>query len=238
MTSRVAIKSYLTIDDITSKNTKALVDYLCAKGIQAVLFAWGERIEEYYDVAIYALKKGMIIGNHSYSHPNFSALSIEDGIAEIEKCEEIIDKLYIDAGIARPCKLYRFPYGDKGGVNKEVYQEYLKKKGFCKLDDRDINMPWWNEHGLDKDIDTFWTFEFEEYNIRPGSDFTKEDVMALIDEYFGEIENGTIDRASRQFILIHDHDETEELVPGYYKLFIDEVISRGVSFDSPAFVIV
>ena len=72
-------------------------------------------------------------------------------------------------------------------LHQKIQKHLFKKKGFCKLGDRDINMPWWNEHGLDKAIDTFWTFEFEEYNIRPGSDFTKEDVMALIDEYFGEI---------------------------------------------------
>ena len=30
--------------------------------------------------------------------------------------------------------------------------------------------------GLDKDIDTFWTFDFGEYNIRKGSGFTEEDV--------------------------------------------------------------
>ena len=55
----------LTIDDIASKNTPAIVDYLNEKGICAILFAIGQNIEKYYDEAIYAVKNGMIIGNHS-----------------------------------------------------------------------------------------------------------------------------------------------------------------------------
>ena len=228
------IKAYLTIDDIASQNTKAIINYLCEKGITAVLFAWGERVEKYYEDALYALKKGMIIGNHSYSHPNFSSISVEEGIAEIEKCEAVIEKLYRDASVERKYKLFRFPYGDKGGTNKKAYQEYLQKDGFCKLDDRNNTMDYWSEYGLDKDLDTYWTFDFEEYKIRPGSDFTQEDVMKNIDEYFGKIENGTIDKKSQQLFLIHAHDETEELVPEYYKLFIEEVINRGVCFgDGP-----
>ena len=33
------------------------------------------------------------------------------------------------------------------------------EKGFDKLDDRAISYPWWKEEGLDRDIDTFWTFD-------------------------------------------------------------------------------
>lgn len=230
------IKAYLTMDDITSDNTKAIIDYFCEKGIQAVLFAWGERVENNYEDAIYALKKGMIIGNHSYTHPHFSELSFEEGIAEIEKCEEILDKLYKDAGVERKYRPFRFPYGDKGGDNKDAYQEYFKTNGFTKLDDREISVPWWAEYGLDKAIDTYWTFDFAEYNIRTGSDFTKDDVMSRIDEFFKEIENGTVDKNSNHFLLIHAHDETEELVPEYYKTFLDEVINRGVHFDKPKFI--
>lgn len=230
------IKAYLTMDDITSDNTRAIIDYFCEKGIQAVLFAWGERVASNYEDAIYALKKGMIIGNHSYTHPHFSELSLEEGIAEIEKCEDILNKLYKDAGVERKYRPFRFPYGDKGGDNKVAYQEYFKTKGFTKLDDREISVPWWSENGLDKEIDTYWTFDFAEYGIRKDSDFTKEDVMKRIDGFFNEIENGTVDKNSNHFFLIHAHDETEELVPEYYKIFIDEVINRGVYFDKPKFL--
>lgn len=229
-------KTYLTIDDITSDNTKAIIDYLCEKGIQAVLFAWGERVERNSEAAIYALQKGMIIGNHSYSHPQFSTLTVEEGIAEIEKCEEVLNKLYKDAGVERTYRPFRFPYGDKGGANKEAYQEYFKSHGFSKLDDREILVPWWKEQGLDQEIDTFWTFDFAEYNIRKGSDFKKEDVMDKIAEYFSRMEDGRIDKDSMHLFLIHAHDETEELVPEYYKMFLDDALNRGAQFVKPRFI--
>lgn len=227
---------FLTIDDITSNNTKAIIDYLCEKGIQAVLFAWGEKVDANPEAAIYALQKGMIIGNHSYTHPHFSELSFEKGIAEIEKCEATLEKLYQDAGVKRSYRPFRFPYGDKGGANKEAYQKYFKEHGFDKLDDTQITMPWWKEQGLDQEIDTFWTFDFEEYCIRPDSGFTKDDVLKRIDTYFGDIAAGVIDADSNHFFLIHAHDETEDMEPGYFKLFIDEVLKRGVCFDEPSFI--
>ena len=233
--SNEIIKAYLTIDDITSDNTRAIIDYLCDKGIQAVLFAWGERVENNCEAAIYALQKGMIIGNHSYSHPHFSELTLDEGIAEIEKCEDVLNKLYKDAGVERKYRPFRFPYGDKGGENKDAYQQYFKEHGYSKLDDSEISLTYWPENGLDKDIDTYWTFDFAEYNIRSGSEFTEKDVMNRIDEFFEQIESGAIDKNSNHFFLIHAHDETEELVPGYFKKFIDEVINRGVCFGIPTF---
>ena len=79
------IKALLTIDDIASENTPAIVDFLVDKGIPAIMFAWGENVERYPEAAVYALKNGIIVGNHSYSHPQFSELSFDECKAEIEK---------------------------------------------------------------------------------------------------------------------------------------------------------
>ena len=79
------INAVLTIDDIASKNTPALVDYLVEKGIKALMFAVGTHVEKYPENVIYALGRGMIVGNHSYSHPNFAEISFEEGIKEIKK---------------------------------------------------------------------------------------------------------------------------------------------------------
>ena len=93
-----------------------------------------------------------------------------------------MNKLYKDAGVERKYRPFRFPYGDKGGVNKDAYQKYFRENGFSKLDDREISLKYWAEEKLDKDIDTFWTFDFAEYGIRKGSDFTENDVMNRINE--------------------------------------------------------
>lgn len=99
----------LTIDDFSSKNTPEIVDYLNEKGIKAIFFATGQNVEQYYEEALYAVKNGMVVGNHSYSHPAFSALSVEECIREMEKCENILAQLYQDAGMERTVKPFRFP---------------------------------------------------------------------------------------------------------------------------------
>lgn len=37
-------------------------------------------------------------------------------------------------------------------------------------------------------------------------------------------------------LLLHAHDETDELVPGYYRQFIDYLLKEGVVFDTPEFM--
>lgn len=226
----------LTIDDIASKNTPAIVDYLKEKGIKAILFATGKNVERYYEEALYAVKNGMIVGNHSYSHPAFSSLTLEEGIEEIEKCEAVLERLYKDSGASRVFKPFRFPYGDKGGENKAALQKYFKEQGFHKVDDRHISYSWWSENNLDTDIDTFWTFDFGEYNIRQGSDFTKESVWKRMHNTNPETGAVLFAENNRHIILLHAHDETEEMLPGYYKLFIEHLLENGLVFDEPRFL--
>ena len=133
-------------------------------------------MERYYEEAIYAVKNGMIVGNHSYSHPAFSSLTMKECIDEIEKCEGVLERLYRDSGVERKVKPFRFPYGDKGGDNKTALQKYFQENGFHKVDDTHIAYPWWRENNLHTDIDTFWTFDFEEYKIWQDLKFTKESV--------------------------------------------------------------
>ena len=226
----------LTIDDISSKNTPALVDYLNEKGIKAILFATGANVERYYDEAIYAVQHGMIVGNHSYSHPAFSALTLQEGMDEIERCERVLDKLYKDSGVERTVRPFRFPYGDKGGDNKKALQKYLKEKGFHKVDDTQIPYPWWKANNLHTDMDTFWTFDFAEYNIRPDSDFTVESVWERVKDTNPKQGAALFGEGNTHIILMHDHDETEAMVPEYYKLFLDHAMENGVVFEEPKFM--
>ncbi|MBO4688036.1 MAG: polysaccharide deacetylase family protein [Clostridiales bacterium] len=226
----------LTIDDIASKNTRAFVDYLLEKKIPAIMFAWGKLVEENYENALYAVRNGIIVGNHSYSHPFFSKLTLDEAIAEIEKNEAVLDKLYQDAGVKRVYRPFRFPYGDKGGENKEALQEYFREHGFHKVKDDQIPYPIWKKMGLDKDIDTFWTYDFGEYMIRPGSGVTMEDILRRTEEVDPECGVSLLgDRNGSHLIIIHAHDETEELVPEYYRTLIDLLLDNGFVFDEPQF---
>ena len=226
----------LTIDDFASKNTPAMVDYLNEKGITVIFFATGANVERYYEEAKYALKNGMLVGNHSYSHPAFSSLTLEEAIAEIEKCEQVLEKLYQDCGVERVYRPFRFPYGDKGGANKDALQKYLHEKGFHKVDDTKVIYSWWKENGLNTDIDTFWTFDFGEYMIRPGSDFTRESVWERMHDTNPKTGAVLFAENNRHIILMHAHDETEELLPKYYEQFIEHLLENGLVFDEPRFI--
>lgn len=230
------IKALLTIDDMASENTPDIADWLVSKNIPAIMFAWGQNVEKHRDEALYALKRGIIIGNHSYTHPYFSKLDMKECRKEIEKCEEVLNGLYADAGVERKYRPFRFPYGDKGGDNKNALQSLLKEMGFDKVDDREIPYKWWKERGLDRDIDTFWTYDFEEYNVRPGSGFTFEDVLKKMQDP-APAEGATLfEENAVHILLLHAHDETEEMVPGYYEKMLSKLVERRVEFIKPGFI--
>lgn len=225
----------LTIDDIASGNTPAIVDYLNSKGITAVMFAVGVNVEKFYEEAIYALRNGMIVGNHSYSHPAFSKLTFEEAVADIEKNEEVLNKLYKDAGVRRIYRPFRFPYGDKGGKIAQDLQKYLAEKGYNKLDDTKVPYEWWKKDGHDKFIDTFWTYDVEEYRLSLEPDFTVEDVWKKMKNPSPAHATALLGDDKHHIILLHAHDETEAIEPMYYKQFIDYMLDNGITFDKPAF---
>ena len=229
-------RALLTIDDISSRNTPAIVDFLLEKEIPAILFATGKNVERYYDEALYAVKSGFIVGNHSYSHPAFSSLTLEEGLAEIQECEAVLDRLYQDAGVERRYRPFRFPYGDKGGKCREELQSFLHTSGFHKVDDTRISWPWWSQNSLNTDVDTFWTFDFEEYRIRRGSDFTRESVWRKMHDAAPESGAALFERDHPHILLLHAHDETEELLPGYYRLFLEHLLENGMVFEKPGFL--
>lgn len=185
---------------------------------------------------IYALKHGMVVGNHSYSHPDFAEIPYEEGISEIEKCEALLDDIYKKTGVERKYRPFRFPYGSKGGKNKENYEKYFKDRGFDKLDDRKIKYSWWKETGLDRDIDTLWTFDFAEYRIRPDSGFSMEDVIKRVHDRDPVSGAMLLEDGTNHIILMHDHEETLAMVPDYYKIMLEHIMENGVSFSVPEFI--
>ncbi|MBR4082081.1 MAG: polysaccharide deacetylase family protein [Clostridia bacterium] len=226
----------LTIDDVSSKNTPAIVDYLNSKGIRAIMFAVGEWVEQYWDEAVYALRHGMIIGNHSYSHPHFSEISFEEGVREIERCEDVLNRLYAAAGVERVWRPFRFPYGDKGGDNREALQAYFREQGFHKVEDRHLTYEWWKRWKLNTDVDTFWTFDFAEWQMPGNPAFRKEQVWERMHDEHPSGGAVLFAENNRHILLLHAHDETEAILPEYWRLFIDHLLENGITFDEPAFM--
>ena len=226
----------LTIDDVPSRNTPAIVDELCARNITAIMFAVGMNVTRFYDEVVYAVRKGMIVGNHSYSHAAFSAITLEACIAEIEKCEAILERVYQDAGVERKHRPFRFPYGDKGGANKEELQRYLAQNGFDKVDDRHLPYDWWHGNCLDRDIDTLWTFDLEEYRVQNDETFIRDSFWEKMNDANPKLGAALYGENQRHILLMHAFDETEAVWPGYYRELLDALQQRGVTFDPPAFI--
>lgn len=227
--------AYLTIDDGPTKDTKTYLDWLLSRDIHPVMFFWGDRIKEARENGIYAIKNGAIIGNHTDTHPHFSDLSLEECIREIERQEEAINSLYEEAGVKREYKLFRCPYGDKGGKNKEAIQEYLRSHGFCKLDYTPIKYNWYYDQKLDQDFDTLWTFDYEEYRLQFDQSFSYEYIIKHIADPNPAQGGNFTDPGAHNIVLIHDHPQTDRIVPGYFFDIIERTLQTGVKFIKPVF---
>lgn len=224
-------KVIMTIDDIPQDITRAVIDCYQEMNIPFVMFGIGQDMEKREDDVIYALSRGVVVGNHTYTHPHLSELSYEEGIEEIEKTEEILNRLYEKAGVERKYKLFRFPFIDKGGENKDRYQKYLREHGFMKIDDREASTPVYLKDGHKKDIDVAPSIDLAEYTIRPGSGVGIDEIYKYL-----ELQLSTLSTDSTEIVLMHTHDETEEMVPGYYKLLADKMLGLGLKFTGPEFI--
>lgn len=107
-------KAYLTIDDGPSERFTDLVDYLSARKIPAVFFNRGDNMDARPDAVIYGIKKGFVMANHTYTHRRAADILYEEICEEIRRTDDVLEKLYGQAGVVRPGKYFRFPYMDRG----------------------------------------------------------------------------------------------------------------------------
>lgn len=106
--------AYLTFDDSASERMDDLVSYLHGKGIPAMFYCRGDKLDQNPDAAVRALRKGFILANHTYSHQRSSEKEIDWIIADIERCETLLDSLHAKAGVKPRGKYFRFPHIDRG----------------------------------------------------------------------------------------------------------------------------
>lgn len=237
--------AYLTVDDGPSKDMKKKIDLLTSKKIPAIWFCVGKNIEKRPELVIYAIKKGFIIGNHSYSHQLFSNLTLKQCFEEIRKADKIIDDIYKKADIKRHTKFFRFPNGDKGGlkyeevfepykgrgkIRKEKIQEFLKTLGYTQPKFENITYKYYRKAGLLKDVDWHWTYDCFEYTIyEPRHIFgidNLEKVYARMEENVPEGCRGLNYFGSEDIILIHDMEKTTHL----FKPIIERLLAKGIVF--------
>ncbi|MCR5217710.1 polysaccharide deacetylase family protein [Treponema sp.] len=220
------MKAYLTVDDIATERTAILTDYLTDRQIKALMFVWGQRADAFADNCVYAIKKGMVLGNHSYSHPAFTSLTMEKAREEILKNDRLIESFYKKAGIKRPFKAFRFPYGDCGSALEDSLDDFLKNQGFTPLKDSAM--------ALKKRHSVLWDFDFREYKVRPVSGISFSEIYKKAENFLTEWKADK--EKFRDFIpviLIHDHTETEDMEKNYFEKLINLFLDNGVEFIPP-----
>ncbi len=106
---------YLTFDDgPVEELTPWVLDILMHYGVKATFFCVGENIERNRHIYKRILEEGHQVGNHTYNHIKGWKTHTPDYLANVEKCEGLVNT-----------KLFRPPYGRiKKSQFKKLVQEY------------------------------------------------------------------------------------------------------------------
>lgn len=240
--------AYMTIDDGPSLDFSKKIDLLNKNHIPAVWFCQGNYLEKRPEMAIEAIQRGYVIGNHSYSHPSFEQISIDQGYAEIRATEAIIAELYQRAGVPQKHLYFRFPYGNKGDATlfhqpaspekvekRQAFQAYLRQRGYepPPIDYR----PHPQLKNVVNDIDWLWTFDSFDWGpsnleIAPPAFKTPQQVLTAVQKWTLQEQAETLQEPVANMILMHDFSGTMA-----YDLFSDMVklqLAKGIQFRSCA----
>jgi peptidoglycan-N-acetylglucosamine deacetylase len=216
---------YLTVDDGPSPMTCALVDYLVSKNIPAMFFCRGDGIVKNQQAVVYAIEHGMVIGNHGYTHKRFSKMNLKRAKEEISFTDQLIDACYTMAGMPRPMKVFRFPYGDRDFQESKAIQDYLHELGYEHPDFGDVTYGWFAN--TSKCHDTWWTFDSKDYSIP--KTLTYKDALIRLEDPQPSEGGSMVDLTTAEVLLVHDHERSHV----YAKGIIDLLHKRGYRFITP-----
>lgn len=116
-----------TIDDGPSKYMLEIAKTLDSLNYQWIFFVVTRGIKEKTKQdLIETINRWHSIWNHSFSHPNFQTLTIDQAKEQILKWDSLIASLYQEAGISRDKKYIRFPYGNNPpSAYREEFNAFL-----------------------------------------------------------------------------------------------------------------
>jgi peptidoglycan-N-acetylglucosamine deacetylase len=236
--------AYLTIDDAPVVDMKEKIDFLDSTEIKAIWFCQGNKLEKFPDQAIFAIKNGHIIGNHSYNHPNFSEINLDEAKNQIEKTDKIIEDLYWQADTPRPIKTFRFPGLNNGSKDEyektdwnnehvRAIQKILSEFGYKQPKFENINYMWFKKAGFDKCINIDCSYDSFDYCLEEGEElFDYHDlptILARIDEDVPEGGRGLNYPNSNEIIMMHAWIPIDA-----FKALIDKILDKKIEFKLPA----
>jgi peptidoglycan/xylan/chitin deacetylase (PgdA/CDA1 family) len=245
--------AYLTIDDAPSSQFLEKLAFLNELGIKAIWFCQGNFMEARPAMMIHALQTGHVLGNHSYSHPHFSDLTIDQGRAEIRATDAILHELYAAAGVPWTRKYFRFPYLDNGsgssvmeqlldGVAPKTpervaaLQAYLGQLKYEQPRFESINYPQYTDY-VSNCVDVFGTYDSRDWSlvheVAAAGDDKVETLLQRMDAHEPEVGLMLNDPGSNDVLVLHDHDEHPENLR-LFQAMIHRVLKKGIHFDLPA----
>ena len=100
--------AYLTFDDGPYDNTTdAILDTLKEKGVKAIFFITGDFAKAEPELVQRMIDEGHVVGNHSWKHPNYSGLSVEEAEQDLMKLHD-----YVKENFNYTMRYFRFPAGN------------------------------------------------------------------------------------------------------------------------------
>ena len=170
----------LTFDDGPKRtNTPRLLDLAAQRRIRLTFFLVGSQVARKPDIARRIAAEGHEIGNHSWSHPNFTELSEEAVRDELRKTDDAIVR---ETGI-KP-RLMRPPFG---AITKAQWDWIEKDFGY--------RIAWWHVDSRDwKDRDPEVVAHRILGDAREGSIILCHDIHASTVDAMPEVFDGLLQR--------------------------------------------
>lgn len=122
---------YLTFDcGYENGNTDAILDALKKHNVEATFFVVGHFLESAPDVAKRMVAEGHTVGNHTYHHPDMSAIS---DITSFQKEMDDVAALFLETTGEKMENFYRPPQGKYSTENLKMAKELGYKTFFWSL---------------------------------------------------------------------------------------------------------
>jgi len=120
----------LTFDDGPGPYTNRLLDGLKEKGVKASFFTLGQRAEMYPDEIKRIFMEGHQLCNHSYSHPQLTAMSVSGALNQVNTTNSILNR----ATGGSEAYFLRAPYGS---MNSSIRSQLPCPEIFWSVDTLD-----------------------------------------------------------------------------------------------------
>ena len=112
---------YLTFDcGYENGNTEAILDALKKHNVTGTFFVVGHFLETAPEIVKRMVEEGHIVGNHTYHHPDMSAIS---DVASFQKEMEDVENLFKEITGKEMVSFYRPPQGEYSTQNLEMAKE-------------------------------------------------------------------------------------------------------------------